>query len=181
MREWTVGVEWDAEAPVTNEALDALMEAAGVATGEPGNPRVGTRVTVDAWDAPSAAADVIKFATAVIPGAVASIEVLTIEEDDRRLAMPALPELVGISEVATILGVTRQRASALQGVAGFPAPVAVLASGPVFRRGDLSRFEESWARKPGRPPSDSRTRFPPVSGKVSQALPPLHPASRNRH
>jgi hypothetical protein len=34
---------------------------------------------------------------------------------------------------------------------GFPAPVGELASGPVWLEGDLSRFMDTWERKPGRP------------------------------
>ena len=62
---------------------------------------------------------------------------------------------VGVSEVAEILGVSRQRASELRTRPGFPAPIADLASGPVWTRGSLDRFISTWERRPGRPARSS--------------------------
>jgi hypothetical protein len=86
-----------------------------------------------------------------VPGTADAVEVMTIAEADRQLAEPAFPELVGIAEVAEILEVKPPRASKIAQLPAFPAPVARLASGPVWRAGDLSRFSETWSRKPGRP------------------------------
>src|SRR5690606_21891542 len=61
------------------------------------------------------------------------------------------PELVGTAEVAEMLGVSRQRVNALTAHPDFPRPVAELAAGKVWRKGDLSRFAEERARRPGRP------------------------------
>lgn len=61
--------------------------------------------------------------------------------------------LVGISEIAQMLGVTRQRAVQLVAdYRDFPAPAASLAAGRIWRR----RQVEAWMnkhpeRKPGRP------------------------------
>lgn len=61
--------------------------------------------------------------------------------------------LVGISEIAQMLGVTRQRAVQLVAdYSDFPAPTASLAAGRIWRR----RQVEAWMnkhpeRKPGRP------------------------------
>jgi hypothetical protein len=57
-----------------------------------------------------------------------------------------LPELVGLSEISTILGVSRQRAAQVTRKAGFPYPVAELAMGPVYVRHDV----EDYARNHGR-------------------------------
>jgi hypothetical protein len=94
----------------------------------------------------------LELLTRVVPGDVVFVEVMTTEEQDRRLAEPPFPELVGVSEIAEIFAVTRQRASALRKTPGFPAPVAELAGGPIWRRGDLTRFAETWPRRRGRPP-----------------------------
>jgi len=83
---------------------------------------------------------------------VVRADVMTFEEQDRELATPNFPELVGVSEVADLLGVSRQRASALAKSSGFPLPVAVLAAGPVWTRPSLNRFVDEWPRKNGRPP-----------------------------
>lgn len=160
MTEWAVTVVWDATGEVSADALAELANIGGAAGGWPDT--VGTRldvtVTVTAPDPAAAAAQAVTAVTDVVPGTVAVVEVLTTAEQDRRLVEPAFPELVGVSEVAKILGVSRQRASALQSTRGFPAPVAVLSSGPVWRRADLGRFEEEWQRKPGRPPAPPRLR-----------------------
>lgn len=55
-------------------------------------------------------------------------------------------DLVGVAEVADMLGVTRTRVSQLASVSGFPEPVARLAAGPVWARDDVER----WARETGR-------------------------------
>jgi len=57
-------------------------------------------------------------------------------------------ELVGVAEVAALLGVSTQRVDQLARTEGFPAPVAVLAAGRIWRRADIER----WARRTGRRP-----------------------------
>jgi predicted DNA-binding transcriptional regulator AlpA len=54
--------------------------------------------------------------------------------------------LAGITEIATMLGVSKQRASQLVASKGFPAPLERLAAGPVWRRSAVER----WAEKVGR-------------------------------
>ena len=151
MREWTVTVDWRATEPLTEDHLFDVAELGGAATGRPGDHDISATMTVDAGDIPAAAAAAIERMGERVAGEPAGVEVLTTDEADRRLEAPAFPELVGISEISDMLGVSRQRASALQTNTGFPAPVAVLRSGPVWRKGDLSTFAEAWARKPGRP------------------------------
>jgi hypothetical protein len=60
-------------------------------------------------------------------------------------------QLLGVAEVASYLGVQKQRIPQLRVTAGFPAPIAELASGPVWKESSLRRFAETWARRPGRP------------------------------
>jgi hypothetical protein len=59
--------------------------------------------------------------------------------------------LLGVAEVAELLGVSFQRVSELRPKSGFPGPVARLAAGPVWSRRSLERFLRDWDRKPGRP------------------------------
>ena len=54
--------------------------------------------------------------------------------------------LMGLTEVARLLGVSRQRAHQLAQAEGFPAPTVQLASGPVWETKDV----EEWARMTGR-------------------------------
>lgn len=62
--------------------------------------------------------------------------------------------LVGLTEIADMLGVSRQRAGQLAATEGFPEPVARLAAGPIYESADV----EAWARtrntKSGRPRKD---------------------------
>lgn len=61
--------------------------------------------------------------------------------------------LVGTKEVATILGVSKQRITQLADQhRDFPRPLACLASGPVFCALSVAEFLRSWDRRPGRPP-----------------------------
>lgn len=82
---------------------------------------------------------------------VVDVEVQRADHQDAQLATPVIPPLVGVSEAAEILGVTRQRAHTMAATStGFPTPVAELASGPVF----LERAVRAFAaipRRPGRP------------------------------
>lgn len=55
-------------------------------------------------------------------------------------------ELVGVAEVAEMLGVTRQRVHQLVAGPGFPEPVARLSAGLIWLRSDVQR----WAVNIGR-------------------------------
>lgn len=74
-------------------------------------------------------------------------------------AWVVVDHLVGISEIAQMLGVSRQRAVQLVGgYDDFPAPNATLAAGRIWERNQV----EAWMakhpeRKPGRPTRKSRT------------------------
>lgn len=54
-------------------------------------------------------------------------------------------ELVGTAEVAELLGLTRQRVQQLTRDADFPAPIAKLSAGWIWRRSDV----EQWLRDRG--------------------------------
>ncbi len=70
---------------------------------------------------------------------------------DTELSQSNIPPLVGVSEIAALLGVSRQRASELARSPDFPVPVASLASGPVWLEPAILRFAKRWNRRPGRP------------------------------
>lgn len=54
--------------------------------------------------------------------------------------------LVGLTEIAEMFGVSRQRAGQLADGDGFPLPEAELAAGRIWARSKV----EAWARKAGR-------------------------------
>ncbi len=82
---------------------------------------------------------------------VVRIEVTEWNEFERQLERPTYPDLLGVSELAGLLGVSRQRASELAHSTHFPSPTAELASGPVWFANNVQRFVHDWKREPGRP------------------------------
>lgn len=168
MRVWHVHLAAEAEpgdvARVDPEAIGALMDvlaaegAAGpVVSG--GVARYEATLTMDgAGDGRGvlhAACEL--FATAARRAGLPSyplvrLEIVTDEDRERELSRTNLPDLVGVAETADILGVSRQRVSALAaGNAAFPRPVMRLAAGPVWLRPAIEQFERQWGRRAGRP------------------------------
>lgn len=74
----------------------------------------------------------------------------------RRLAGDALltveetPVLVGVTEAAAILGWDRRRVATYAARGAFPAPLASLSSGRVWRRDDVEAFARDRVRRKGR-------------------------------
>lgn len=79
------------------------------------------------------------------------VQLEPIEELDRRLRESGIPPLIGITEVAEILRVSKQRAWELSKSSDFPRPYVELAAGPVWNRHAVARFAERWPRRAGRP------------------------------
>jgi len=148
--EYTAEVAVRANRPLKQDTLMDLAAIGGVATGTPGTRRAEATLTVRANSVVTAAQMAIDKVTAVVPGDVILITIMTTQEADRRLAEPA-PRIVGVFEVAQLLGVTKQRLAVLRERSDFPAPIATLAVGPIWREGDLSTFAGGWQRRPGRP------------------------------
>ena len=158
---WAVYIKAAGRGTVTEDQASALLDelaelhAGGVGFG-PGAYTV--TVNVEAPD-PVAAGEA---ARAAVAGAAARVglpdwpvvrlEAITEAEQDADIAAPLIPPLVGISEIAGILDVTRQRVDALRKRPDFPDPVAKLAAGPIWNRHAVERFDERWERRSGRPP-----------------------------
>jgi hypothetical protein len=160
--EWSVRVEVRRpESVATGEDSIATFLAqlanrsAAVADG-PGSDTYSVQLSIDVPTPVHAVArgvEVVRRAAAVagLPEwPVVHAQATAADELDRKLT-PDLPELVGTSEIAVILGVSRQRAHALAHRDDFPEPIARLASGSVWARPSIDFFAESWKRKPGRP------------------------------
>lgn len=164
--DWTVTITAAGDAPpVDTDQLvtfaDALEAHAGIALG---TPEVATRaewgatVTVDAPSPAAAVARATEILTEAAQAAglpdleVQRVEALTAAELDRELAAPVGGvDLVGVSEIARMLDVSRQRVSTLQTRHDFPTPLAKLAAGPVWRRHDVEHWATTWERASGRP------------------------------
>jgi hypothetical protein len=86
------------------------------------------------------------------PGHVASGRVVSEDLAEREALEPDTPELLAATDVAELLGVSRQRVHQLSGErADFPAPCARLGSGPIWTRPAIEAFDRAWTRKAGRP------------------------------
>jgi hypothetical protein len=72
----------------------------------------------------------------------------------RTFEVSNFPDLVGTTEAAKMLGVTRQRFHELQAAGRLPQPKVELAAGPIWLRAAVTAFEERWDRTPGRPASN---------------------------
>ncbi|MGW7288967.1 hypothetical protein ACWGH4_26185 [Streptomyces sp. NPDC054847] len=155
---WSVEVEL-AATEITDEAIDVLHDYLAdrdPAVGASPNGNTAVRIFVEAGTARQAIDSALKDVTAAakeadISATVLGVDLVTEEELDRRLAEPSVPDLVGVSEIAEMLGVVRQRAAQLVQRDDFPPAVAHLKSGPVFVRGQVEAFEKRWDRRSGRP------------------------------
>ena len=165
---WSIRMEVAKEgaAPPDSDALFDLLEFLepfdASVTGTPEEPedgkaRYGVRMVVDEAD-PSGAAEraVREFLAGVekcdLPKwPFVFMSIIAEDELEAEVNRPNFPELVGVSELAALLGVSRQRASAVAKGPTFPKPVASLHSGPVWTKPSVGRYVASWPRKPGRP------------------------------
>jgi hypothetical protein len=143
------------------EALEALGMRGAVsgAGGLAGGPGATFGVEVDP-KSPSAMGDAVRLAVdaferacaqvGITHGGIARVDVMTDPYLERHLNQE--PErYAGVSEVAALLGVSRQRVAELRNRRGFPAPIAEISAGPIWKVSSLNTFLESWERKPGRP------------------------------
>jgi len=82
---------------------------------------------------------------------VVEVECQRLEDLDRSIEESNAPDIVGVAEVAEVLGVSKQRASELARSTDFPRPLVHLASGPVWKSSAIVRYVKDWGRRPGRP------------------------------
>lgn len=166
------------------ELLDLLVDRGGAVSGSAMGDRYGATFSIE--EAVATAPDAVALGYEIFTTSaeksglpawpVVRAEALTFEELDRDLETPNSLELVGVSEIAELLGVTRQRASALAKRADFPTPVAALASGPVWTRLSLNRFVHEWPRREGRPPK-LRTLARNLIREIGDPAVPLSPGT----
>jgi hypothetical protein len=157
--EWTVHIEAAGDGVVEPELVDELVDQLvdRHAAVNSGNGRYGAQFDVFGSDADSAVHGALNiWATAVeqagLPAwPVVRVEAMTVAEQEVELGRPNFPALVGVSEAARMLGVSKQRLAQLAARPEFPEPMVALASGPVWLTSGIRGFERRWPRKPGRP------------------------------
>jgi hypothetical protein len=73
--------------------------------------------------------------------------------DEQEASQPLL-ELAGLAEIASMLGVSKQRVQELAARDGlFPLPVARVSGGTLYKKSMIEAFNTHWMRTPGRPVS----------------------------
>jgi predicted DNA-binding transcriptional regulator AlpA len=154
--EWSVRIEAVASQAVDPDLLAEWLHDRGVDSpsfDQVDPRRVGAALTVRGKDLVDAAAHAVEMVMGVLPvgSSVVAVEAMTTEEQDALLDRRSFPELAGAQELAARLGVSRQRLYELMRRPDFPAPIADLASGPVWDAASVNHFIEGWSRKPGRP------------------------------
>lgn len=160
MQGYSVMVEHDLLAPIDDDRIETFFEAFqangvdGAVIGV-GQDTISARFSLDDGDHGEAgyhgAQLFVQVAEKVeVPlGAFRALEVKTHEALERELNAPP-QRYAGITEVAEILGVSKQRVSELRQSGRFPSPVAEIAAGPVWTVSSLDRFIDTWDRRPGR-------------------------------
>ncbi|MGW8988328.1 hypothetical protein ACWGRF_00110 [Streptomyces zhihengii] len=155
---WSVYVELgvrDLADSMIEELCERLADCEP-AVGTAPNGNLSARVWIETATARQAIDSALKEVTAAaravgIPTLVVGVELVTEQELDRRNDEPIVPDLAGISEIAEMFGVGRQRAAQLAKRDDFPPAVAQLKAGPVFLSDQVKGFESRWDRHGGRP------------------------------
>lgn len=169
MTEWSVAIEAAAGADAGDETVEVddlwrLVDALtghGPAVGGGGN-RYDVQFSVDAADIGAAMTKALRLWRRAVAAAglptwpIVRSELLTATEQAADLARPE-PELVGVSEIAGLLGTTRNRAWQVTRKTDFPRPLANLAGGPVWALPMVARFLEEWPRRRGPAPGSKRS------------------------
>lgn len=150
--EYTVELTVITENPLTEDALADVAEIGGAAGGNVGEKRLTTTLTLPAESLGAAMLAAARKITAVAPGQVVMASAAEVDEFDRQMEfINQRSELVGMSEVAELLGLSRQRVNEMvRDRNDVPMPVVRLKAGPVWRKSDWSTFQSGWQRKPGK-------------------------------
>lgn len=161
--DWYITATFTTATPMNSEAgfdiLDALAEHHPSAALAANSGSIS--LTITAPDAVQAAALIPEVLAKAHPitGALTltSLEILSEAAFQASLEAPEIPDLVGLTEIAEMAGVSRQRANAIVKQDSFPAPVLTLAAGQFRTRAAVQNWVENWTRKPGRKPTTKHT------------------------
>ncbi len=125
---------------------EAIVDRGGVPLVSKDGRRYGARFFVRAPGAESAIEEGVETlrdaaATVGLPDSpVVDAEALTMAELARDEPEVDVPALIGITELAGLLGVSNQLVTVLVRAKGFPPPVAELNAGPVWVLDSINRF-----------------------------------------
>lgn len=163
--DWYITAAFTTAAPLSSEAgFDILDALADFHVSPAVTPNGGCiSLTASAPDAIQAAAMIPKIMAKAHPVigdfTLTAVEIRNECEFQIRLDEPEIPDLVGLTEIAEMAGVSRQRANTIVKQEGFPAPVLTLAAGQFRTRAAVENWVENWTRKPGPKPGTGARRL----------------------
>jgi len=150
MQEWSVGLRLmhgENYGPDTAEKrLDDLADYFPVISLGPKD--VTFRLTVSAVTPEEALTRAIQVVGA---GVYLSINVMTVDELEREIEKPTVPDLVSAAEIGEMAGVSRQRADQWADSSDFPPPAVTTRAGRLWLRVSVNRWLERTPRRVGRP------------------------------
>ncbi len=85
------------------------------------------------------------------PGTYLRMNVMSVEELEREIERPVVPDLVGAAEIGEMAGVSRQRADQWTASEDFPPPAVKTRTGRLWIRVSVDRWLERAPRRAGRP------------------------------
>jgi hypothetical protein len=160
VNEWSVRIE----SVVVDEPSDDQIERLAVelepdhgAVGINDDGSIGAQLMIEARSVHSASEKAFQHfrracEIAGVKAPMTSVEVQPWDVFEAEQDSPIVPELLGVTEMAAKLGVSRQRIAQLSEREDWPPPVAQLAAGPVWAGPSVDRFLASWDRhRTGRP------------------------------
>jgi hypothetical protein len=162
MTEWTAVVDWTYPlSPNTAQVDEWMAKLDGLSAAihdEPADDlardrvRCAATISFEASSLRQATTEALRLVENATGLKATGVSVLTSREFDRRLEEPQFPTLVGYTEIAKDLGVSRQRAREIATTAkGFPAVAVETANGPLYVKRQVDAFTKRWDRKVGRP------------------------------
>lgn len=158
MNEWTVHLVLATHEDITDADLDELADRADgyEATVARRADGVGVAIIIDVarHDPLEAALWARDWAERLVGDGteLVDLRVCTPDVYAAEAFRPDIPELLAATDVAEVLGVSRQRVHQLHNDhPNFPAPFARLGTGPIWTRPVIEHFDQVWTRKPGRP------------------------------
>lgn len=156
---WAARVDVAPDTPVADDAVDNIHEALHAYAPSVGITQAGALsvlLAVEAGTLRQAADEALRLVKGAAQGVGAGRTVTHLQVQpwhlfEAEVLAPAVPELMGLADIAELLGVSRQRARELADTAAFPDPVQRLRSGPLFIADEVRRFHATWTRRSGRP------------------------------
>lgn len=154
---WHATVSYtSAPTPISEDQADALTSSLpGYAIAHHDGRHIHLSMTVEASTLRKATEDALKAARAAyaaafdVVGTETAIRVLTEAEHQQEIAHPDALDLVGVTDVAAMAGVTQQRASQIVDLSDFPAPVAAPGGRKTWTRKSVEAFLAGWSRLGG--------------------------------